>query len=982
MFDPSTKPRVFGMPPGADFGTSLVNGLGVLLQDSLPADWARTQIYVNTSRMRRRIRQVFDDGPARLLPQVRLVTDLAHDPIDGMPDHSISPLRRRLELTQFVSALLDKERDLAPRAALYDLSDSLASLMDEMHGEGIDPALLHTLDVGAHSGHWQRSLTFLNIIAPFFDATHGPTDPQARQRHVVESLIAKWQMTPPRHPIIVAGSTGSRGATGLFMKAVAELPQGAVILPGFDFDMPDHAWAAMTADTPPEDHPQFRFHALMTSLGISKTDVQTWYNAKAPAPERNKIISLSLRPAPVTDEWLDEGPALGDMVEPTKNMTLVEADAPRQEAETIALRLRQAAQDGTTAALITPDRMLTRQVAAALDLWGITPDDSAGTPLPLSAPGRFLRHVADMRGARMRAEDLLVLLKHPLCHSGHDDRGPHLRRTRLLELQIRRYGPPFPTAETLRTWGAKGDTSDPDRAHWAAWVGQCINDLAAAAHGLLADQIADHRAITEHLAAGPDTTGSGGLWLEKAGREALRIFDGLAKEADAGGAISVTDYRALFGGVLSDGVVRDRDAGHPNILIWGTLEARVQGADLVILGGMNDGVWPEAPPPDPWLNRAMRKQAGLLLPERRVGLSAHDYQQAIAAKEVWITRAKRSSDAETIPSRWVNRLVNLMSGLPTCNGPEALNAMKARGDDWLAKAATLGAPDTVVPRAKRPSPRPPLGARPKEFSVTKVKTLVRDPYAIYAEKILRLKPLDSLVAEADAPLRGTIFHAILEDYIKTGSDPSAPDAIAQLLDITHKHLMADCPWPTVRAQWQMAMERIAPKFIADEIARRALGDVALIEGMGRAVVTGPDVTLTCKADRIDKTSQGEALIYDYKTGAVPTTPQQKSFDKQLLLEAAMVNMGAFKDLAAMPVAGASFIGLGASAKNVAAPLKDTSPDEIWSEFTTLLMKWQDLDRGYSARMAHFLKDQASPYDHLSRHGEWTISDDVNPEDVS
>jgi len=131
------------MPPGADFGTSLVRGLEALLRDSPPANWAKTQIYVNTSRMRRRIRDVFDQGPARLLPQVRLVTDLAHDPINGAPDRSVSPLRRRLELAQFVAALLEKETELAPRAALYDLSDSLAKLMDEMHGEGVEAAIPH-----------------------------------------------------------------------------------------------------------------------------------------------------------------------------------------------------------------------------------------------------------------------------------------------------------------------------------------------------------------------------------------------------------------------------------------------------------------------------------------------------------------------------------------------------------------------------------------------------------------------------------------------------------------------------------------------------------------------------------------------------------------------------------------------------------------------------------------------------------------------
>jgi len=979
VFDPTTTPRIFGMQPGADFGTALVQGLEVLLRDAAPSTWAQTQIYVNTSRMRRRIQNVFANGTPRLLPQIRLVTDLAHDPMAGLTSHPVSPLRRRLEMGQFVAALLERERDLAPRSALYDLSDSLAKLVDEMHGEGVELEALQGVDVSAHSKHWERSLKFLNIITPFFANDDGPTDQQARQRYVVETLVKEWETSPPEHPIIVAGSTGSRGATGLFMQAVARLPQGAVILPGFDFDMPMSAWAAMSAEVPPEDHPQFRFHSLMEMLGLSASDVQKWPGSDAPDPARNKVVSLSLRPAPVTDQWLSEGPQLPNLVAATGNLTFVEAESPRQEAETIALRLRQAAQDGITAALITPDRMLTRQVSAALDLWGIKPDDSAGIPLPLSAPGRFLRHVGSLRGKRLQSEDLLVLLKHPLCHSAHEDRGPHLRRTRLLELDIRRKSIPFPDETTMEKWGAKEDHTDPGRAKWASWVGKIIADLAIVSSPKLIDHVNHHRQITERLAAGPGKDGSGGLWLEKAGREALRIIDGLATEAAAGGDMSVGDFRALLDGVLAEGVVRDRDAGHPNILIWGTLEARVQGADLVILGGMNEGVWPEAPPPDPWLNRAMRRDIGLLLPERRIGLSAHDFQQAIAAKDVWISRAKRSADSETVSSRWVNRLTNLMSGLPSVDGPDALSAMRARGDIWIAKAAALRLPDCPVEKAKRPSPCPPIDARPKAFSVTEIKTLVRDPFAIYAKKILRLRSLDPLVATANAPLRGTIFHAVLEKFIKQDPDLTDPNTSGLLLRITREQLEADCPWPTIRAQWLLAMERIAPKFIADETARRTLGDVKLIEGFGQTTVIGPDVLLTCKADRIDTTAQGEALIYDYKTGRVPTESEQEKFDKQLLLEAAMVTRGAFEKLAAMPVAGATFIGLGATPKNVAAPLDKTSPDEAWVEFTALLTKWQSVHRGYSARMSPFLKDDQSPYDNLSRFGEWSMSDSVTPE---
>ena len=943
-------------------------------------DWARVEIFVNTSRMQRRIKEVFDAGPARLLPKIRLITDLANDPLSGAGPLAASPLRRRLELSQFVAKLLDQDAHLAPRSALYDLSDSLANLMEEMHGEGVEPDVFSKLDITDESGHWDRALRFLQIVTPFFQDGVAP-DKELRLRRVISKLAENWDQTPPQHPIIIAGSTGSRGATGLFMQAVSRLPQGAIVLPGFDFDLPDDVWTGMKDPMVSEDHPQYRFYQLMSALEITARDVTVW-GGQAPRIACNKLVSLSLRPAPVTDQWLRDGKDLGDLADATGHITLIEAASPRAEAEAIALRLRTAAQDGITAALISPDRMLTRQVTAALDRWDIKPDDSAGTPLALSPPGRMLRHVADLFGQQITGEVLLTLLKHPLCHSGDNNRGDHLRWTRELELNLRRYGPPFPTAETLAAWAAKTSKDGDDRTLWAAWIGGLIDGLESVRDRSLADHLAAHLQLSELLCAGAGHAGSGGLWSEAAGREARRICDNLQSHADAGGALTPREYTSLFGAVLSEGSVRDRDAAHPNILIWGTLEARVQGADLVILGGMNEGVWPEAAKPDPWLNRKMRRESKLLLPERRIGLSAHDYQQAVAAKQVWISRAKRSSDAETVPSRWVNRLVNLMGGLPAQNGQDALQQMRARGNDWLAKSAALSTPAEKVKSAHRPSPRPPVDARPKSISVTQVKTLIRDPYAIYARKVLRLGALDPLAADPSPSLRGMIIHEVLENFVAQGIDPTAPDACDKLLQIADQILQRRCPWPTIRMQWLSRLERVADVFMAGEIARAELAQKSLLERKGKITVGTTGVDLTCQADRIDLTHDGLAYVYDYKTGNVPSKDQQISFDKQLLLEAAMITLGAFHDVGKRNVQGATFVAVNTKMVNVPAPLKDHPAMEVWEDFQKLLTQYQSKSRGYSARIAMFSEKDFSNYDHLSRFGEWDTSDDAQPEDLT
>lgn len=972
MFDPSDKPRVFGLAPGVDFPKALVDGLQHRFQGHPPEAIARTTLIVNTTRMQRRIRALFDAGPASFVPRIRLLTDVAGlAPTPDIPP-AAPKLARRFELVNLVKQLLDADESVGARAALYDLSDSLAALMDEMQGEGVPPSVLSALDVTDESGHWKRAQAFIALVERYFDTTAEAPDKEARQRRIAEHLAARWAQSPTPHPVILAGSTGSRGTTMLLMEAVAKLPQGAIVLPGFDFDMPDDGWTDLAEALRSEDHPQFRFRRIMDNLGLSRTDVTEWHDTPAPSPARNAVLSLALRPAPVTDRWLSEGPKLTDIPNAFENVTLLNAPTQREEALAIALRLRKAAEDGQTAALITPDRMLSRQVTAALDRWDIEPDDSAGTPLQLTAAGRFLRHVSRLFHQKTTVSTLLELLKHPLTHTG-SDRNEHLRRARELELWLRNKGHPYPDADILNAWAI----DKPELQDWATWVAQCFTnqDLPDAT---LSDRIERHIALAERIAAGPETEGTGKLWEEKPGREARKIVQDIRVHAPLVDDISASDYADLFGAILSTGQVRDPDKPHPNVLIWGTLEARVQGAELIILGGLNEGSWPEMPAPDPWLNRRMRDKAGLLLPERRIGLSAHDFQQAVAAPEVWMTRALKSDDAQTVPSRWLNRMQNLLNGLPEQGGQQTLKVMTNRGDTWLAQVTALEEPGTTQP-AKRPSPRPPVDVRPNELPVTSIRHLIRDPYAIYARRILGLNPLNPLDRAPDALLRGIVIHDVFEAFIdQVNADPSTLTKDV-LVSLTKAKLAELVPWPSVRAIWLARVERVADWFIATEIARRKRGTPVLSERKGKAVLETLNFTLTARADRIDQSNTGALRIYDYKTGTPPSKDAQKHFDKQLLLESAIAEIAGFGDLPPAPVAEATYIGLGTKPVEQPAPLDEVPVTQIWGEFQQLIQAYTNPDQGYTARRALQKDTDASDYDHLSRFGEWDVTDDPDPE---
>ena len=986
MFEPQDEPRVFGVAPGIDFPKDLVAGLLARLQGQPAHAIGQVDLVVNTRRMQRRLREVFDAGPPSLLPRIHLI-----DNLDTLAPHISLPLpsptlRRRLELITLVSKLLDYAPELAPRTSLYDLSDSLAQLIDEMQGEGVPVEAITSLDVSDQSGHWERSKQFLSIAHQYLGDSITRPDPRARQRQIVQQLISDWAESPPQNPVIVAGSTGSRGTSALLMKAVACLPQGAVILPGFDFDMPTAVWTDLGEDQEKlsQDHPQYRFRHLLCELDMPRSKIAAWTDAIPPSPERNALVSLSLRPAPVTHVWLTEGPKLPDLISATTGLTLIQAPTPRAEALAIALRLRKAVEDGQTAALITPDRLLSRQVTSALDRWNIVPDDSAGLPLHLSPPGRFLRHVAGLFLRKLDSEALLTLLKHPLTHSG-GDRNIHQLNTQRLELQLRRDGLPYPTADSVfrlsqKTVSRSKNPSQMDA--WARWVGSCVTDVEIGVERSLEEWVAAHINLANAIADGSNPSTSSELWKHLAGEEASNVMTNLSDNAAYGDTMSASDYADLVGALLQQGEIRDRDAPHPGVMIWGTLEARVQGVDLIIMGGLNDSMWPEAPAPDPWLNRKMRMKAGLLLPERRIGLSAHDYQQSIAAPEVCLTRAIRSDEAETVPSRWLNRLGNLLNGLSDQSGDKAWRAMVERGEYWLAQARALEAVGRETP-APRPSPRPPRAARPHALSVTEIKRLIRDPYAIYAKHSLKLRALNPLVQSPDAPVRGIIVHEIMERFIKSVMVEPENLTKSHLLETALTVLNAEAPWPAARVMWLTKIERIADWFIENEVRRQSYSSPAAFEkaAKGSHVLADLGFTLTGYADRIDRTEDGDILIYDYKTGTPPSVAEQKAFDKQLLLEAAMIEEGGFKEIGAATVAQAAYIGLGSKPIERPAPLEDEPPHEVLAKLHALITSYLSDDQGFTSRRMVKTTDFAGDYDQLARFGEWDATTEPTPEDL-
>lgn len=964
--------RIFTTPLGANFPKTVVAGFLDRYAGRPPQDIAKTTCLVGTARLADMLRQEFISQTNGFLPQFVLLSDLSALLPSARHAPAQDNLHRIFEFMPHVDRLIKAPNSVLSGSSLFAMTQSLDALFEEMISEGTDPNTLQELNVDDAAGYWQSMLAFIKIIEEHFVAPSADPTPARITQNLLTTLHREWSTLDGLNPIYVVGSTGSRGPTRAIMSLLAYHPDGGVILPAVDHAMSTQDWQSLAAQGNAHDHPQYRFARFCAEHGTTPDQLMPWHVSSVVQPKSN-ALSLALCPAPVTSSWRRKGPQLGALSAAFSNTTLIETRTVQEEALSIALILRDAAQSNTSTTMITPDRDLVRRVQAYLDRWDIRPDDSAGTPLSLSAPGRFLRHTLDLYIAPPEPSDVFALLKHPITHS-NSARNQHLLRTRDLELAVRRNKISHLGATEVLKWAAAQE--DEFTTQWAQWLLETVlNDQSAPDQ----DWVNAHLTLAHRIAGGSQAqtlSDTGELWQEAAGQKSHDVMEKLRNMSAQLRAYTASDYRDVFTHLLAQEQVRQGILQTHHIRIWGTQEARLAYGDQIILAGLNDGIWPSPPNPDPWLSRDMRAQLGLLSPEQNIGLSAHDFQHAICFDKVILTRATMDAESQTIPSRWLNRLINLLDGLqpdlnPDLDGPHVLEMMRSRGHHWITQARQWQSQD-VDPAHKterRKSVSPPIATRPKQLSITEIKTLVRDPYAIYAKHVLGLKPLEPLNQLENYALRGTVLHKVMERAAKSRiSDPDELISLAQ--DVFQDYPLS----PEHALRWLVEFEKNIDHISAFLSQSVQEPTQIICEENGVLKLEEIDFTLTGTIDRIDQLPGGATVIYDYKSGTIPTKKQQQHFDRQLFLSAAMVDQ---KGIPTVKTTGTERIGFVSILKNSTSYLElaDTQTQTTCADLTTLITRYAQRGQGYTPRRALESIDDHSPFDGVSRYGEWSIADE-------
>jgi ATP-dependent helicase/nuclease subunit B len=856
------------------------------------------------------------------------------------------------------------------------LAAELARFLDQAETEELPLDALAGLAPEEHAQHWQRTLAFLAVLTetwPSILEAEGALDPARRRSLLIRAQAERWRTHPPEHPVIAAGSTGSIPATAELLDTIARLPRGRVLLPGLDREADDATWAAIEDDP---CHPQYGLARLLRRFGVRREEVRSWPveapaggSASAPA-SRASLVAEALRPASATHTWRSAPLDPATIEEAVSKVRRIDCPGPEAEALVVALLLREALETpGKTAALITPDRGLARRAAAELARWGVAVDDSAGTPLAATPPGLYLRLLAEAAADRLAPVPLLALLKHPLAAGGLT---PSEFRARARQLELAALRGPRPAKGWDGLSAALAASKSPELAAWVADLAARLSPFVerVAEGSPVAELVDAHLAAAERLAESREAGGAERLWAGEAG-EALADFAAGLREAVAGMTErSGRDYPALLDALLAGRVVRPRWGRHPRLFIWGPLEARLQRADLVVLGGLNEGTWPADAFPDPWLSRPMRATFGLPPAERRVGLSAHDFAQAMMAPEVALTRAERVEGTPTVPSRWLLRLEAMLAA---AGRPQAL----APDRRWLSWQRDLDRQVRWSP-VSPPDPRPPLAARPRRLSVTEIGTWMRDPYAIYARRILKLEPLDPIDADATAAERGEFVHAALDRFVKEHPGELPEDALARLIAIG-RSLFAEREGgrPGMRAYWWPRFLRMADWFIAVEREQRRHFAPLATEIRGQMEVPGKvkPFLLVAKADRIDRGDDGRLTIIDYKTGAIPTQKEiAAGLQPQLPLEAAMALAGRFAGVDAAPVGELSFWRLSGGREPGSIKSVKGYPEQharaALAGLVGLVAAFDEEATPYAAQPRPGRVGRFGDYDHLARVKEW------------
>lgn len=896
-----------------------------------------------------------------LLPQMFPINDTEEDDVflsgGSLEDElnaMLPAIDRNERLMLFIKIIMAKPDDfglekMSLNQACY-LAQELASLIDMVNNEELSFANLQNLVPEEYAAHWQETLKFLEIITRFWPQIlkeRNLCDASDRKKKLLEIQNKIWQKNPPAKKIVIAGTTATFPVMKELVKTVLALPNGELILNGLDKNLDEKAWDAVD-----ETHPQFELKQLLDYLSISRESVKDMVLPKN--PEREILISETMRPAKTTDCWRSLAEK-GIRTEGWLGLHTLNCADVREEALAIALLMRETLETPEkTAALVTPDRNLARRVATELERWNIKVDDSAGRPLALTPVGIFLRLVVKSAIKDAKKIDWLSLLKHPFAGLGMSYSSVR-QGIRRLEKDVWREGGVNEDAEEVLKKLQELLTE--------------LSQLCLQPKAELKLLLKAHVKVAEKIAALENESGEQILWKGESGEAAATFIANWYEKAEVLGEIDPSEYLGLFEAMMSGIMVRPKYGTHPRLKILGPIEARLNHADVVIIGELNEGVWPQLPESDPWMSRPMKKDFGFPLPEKSIGVLGLDFSNLLGAEEVYLTRADRVQGTPMVKSRWLMRLETVLYAM-------GFDAENIESSVYRLMAKNFDKPKNFV-HISAPNPKPPVASRPRQLSASGIELLMRDPYSVFAKYILRLKPLKEIEQDLTLADYGTIIHGILEEFNNKYPQGFPLNAKDELLKMGRESFLKNNLAMERRAFWWPNFEKVVNHLCAlEELYRPNIARVHNeVKGFFEISLPAGLFKVTAKADRVDETKDGKINIIDYKTGKARTPKEvSRGYAPQLPIEGLIAQKGRYDGVKAAEINALIYWQLGK--KDVVISEKISSILSQTEEHIKELISLFDFETtGYICHPNPKRIPEYSDYEHLARVKEWSVQGD-------
>lgn len=626
-------------------------------------------------------------------------------------------------------------------------------------------------------------------------------------------LAITWEKYPPKYPVIIAGIDGETASDRALLKVVNEMRNGYVVLHNIDKSLPNAEWQEIS-----HEHPQYQLKSLIDLCRVGREEIYSWHN----------IVNVKHN-----DIFFSKSFSRNfSNCAPPQDLTIIETETPQQELQFITqLCVDKLICGNESVLIVTQNELLIEKLTYMLLAHNVIPDCSIGNSALKCDEMIFLQLIMRTIFEHFSPISLLALLKHDLCKIAQKEVVQQFEISHLRGIN---------SYKNLQELIAATDEEIKQILQLILEHSRKLEEIMSQKTTDFGDILSTHLELAERLSANS-------LWQHERGVELRELLLELSRNAHHIGKIAPISYLAIMRDMLSKAKFRTSKTYNPRLIIITPKESQLLCADNVILADLNENSWPQKSSSNIFLNDILMQSLGFENSEIETGRNAAKFYNLLHNKNIYLTRSKTSKNIITTSSRWLLRIKLLLQKIAYHEQP-ALNLSPEILD-------IIELPLT--------SPTPPVEFRLKSLSVTQVEKLIRNPYDIYASKILRLYELEPINKDPENLDYGNLIHEAIHHFTLHYKPPTEPykffmDFILQKgRDLFYK--------PAIRNVWLPKIEKIARWFIEyhlDNMSCKLLPETELQAKFG-------DFTLKARLDRMEVREGNCVTILDYKTGKLP-----------------------------------------------------------------------------------------------------------------